>query len=58
MTAIKFLKLMPDDSIIVSSDQLTVMQIAMAKADNRFFIDEETLLGWAIVNPIPITPTN
>lgn len=49
---------MPDGSIIVSSDQLTVMQIAMAKADNRFFIDEETLLGWAIVNPIPITPSN
>lgn len=38
-----------DNSKIVSSDQLTQLQIGMAMAEDRFFVDDETMLGFAIV---------
>jgi hypothetical protein len=49
MNARDFLLKCPGSAKIVSSDQLTEMQIAMAKAEDRFFVDKETMLGWAIV---------
>lgn len=34
---------------IVSSGDLTEMQISEAQANDRFYVDEETGLGWAIL---------
>ena len=34
---------------IVSSGDLTEMQISEAQASDRFYVDDETGLGWAIV---------
>lgn len=50
MTAIEFLKQAAEgDGRVVCSGDLHEMQISRAQAQGRFFVDEETGLGWAIV---------
>lgn len=46
-TALQFMKRC--DGRIVSSGDLGIHQIAEAQACRRFWVDEETGLGWAIV---------
>jgi len=50
MTALEFLKRGSDGKHrIVSSGDLHVMQISEAQAEGKFFVDDETGLGWALV---------
>ena len=49
MTALEFLRMAGDKGRIVSSNDLTYMQIVEARAGNRFFIDEETSFGYALL---------
>jgi hypothetical protein len=50
MTAIEFLhKCAMNNHRIVSSGDLNVYQIAEARRNDLFFIDEETALGWALL---------
>ncbi len=50
MTALEFLKRAADGKHrIVSSGDLHAMQISEAQAEKKFFVDEETGLGWALV---------
>ena len=41
-----FMKKFVDGHRIVSTGDLSLMQIAEAKKENRFFVDEESSLGW------------
>lgn len=57
MTAIEFLKRASDGKHrIVSSGDLLPIQISMAQADKKFFVDEETGLGWALLEWELTTP--
>ncbi len=48
--AIEFLqRTATDNARIVSSNDLTYFQIAEARASKRFFVDEETGFGWALL---------
>ena len=50
MIAIEFLKRASDGKHrIVSSGDLHVMQISEAQAEGKFFVDDQTGLGWALV---------
>lgn len=48
-SAIEFLKRCGNDGRIVSSNDLTALQIAEAQACGRFFVDGESHFGWAIL---------
>ena len=50
MTALEFLRRAAEGNHrIVSSGDLHEMQISEAQANNLFFVDDETGLGWALV---------
>lgn len=49
MTALEFLLNATEKVKIVGSGNLSELQIAEAIADKRFFIDPETMLGWAVL---------
>lgn len=49
MTPIEFIKLAGNGGRIVSSNDLTVLQIAEAQACNRFYVDPDTSFGWAVL---------
>ena len=49
MTALEFLRMAGDKGRIVSSNDLTHFQIVEARACGRFFIDEETSFGYALL---------
>lgn len=50
MTAIEFLKRAADGKHrIVSSGDLHMMQISEAQSEKKFFVDEETGLGFALL---------
>lgn len=48
-TALEFLKRAGKDGRIVSSGDLTTIQIATFQAADWFFVDPDTGYGWAIV---------
>jgi hypothetical protein len=50
MTAIEFMRLSASiNGRIVSSNDLNKWRIAEARINNRFFVDDETGYGWAIL---------
>lgn len=52
-----FMKKFVDGHRIVSTGDLSLMQIAEAKKENRFFVDEESSLGWVAL-PWELTTHN
>ena len=50
MTPLEFVKrCATDDCRIVSSGDLTALQIAEARSSNRFYVDEDTGLGFVLL---------